>query len=121
MSLALARAPLRKAAFSGARSIPRAQLRSTFRKYTTPPPPPAPKSNKNLLYGLGAVAGVGALAFYFYSNSRSEAETSIKSAVQAAKVKANFVPTKNDYQKVQPGLCGSKLARNLTLFFLQGL
>ena len=95
MFLSLFRAPLRQAALTGTRSIPRAQLRASFRKYSTTPPPAA-KSNTTLWIGLGAVAGVGGLAFYFYENERN----AVKSGIQVAKVKANFAPTKDDYQKV---------------------
>ncbi|RDB16907.1 Cytochrome c peroxidase, mitochondrial [Hypsizygus marmoreus] len=100
MSFSLLRAPLRSAALTSARSVPRAQFRSAFRKYSTTPPPPAQKSSsKTLLLSLGAAAGVGAVAFYYYGDSR-EAVTALKSGVQAAKAKTNFVPTKEDYQKV---------------------
>ncbi|KAG5639032.1 hypothetical protein H0H81_007645 [Sphagnurus paluster] len=95
MSFSLLRAPLRRAAATGARSIPRAQFRSSYRHYSTPPP--EAKSNNNLLIGLGAVAGIGGLSFYYYSSTR---DAELKSGLQAAKVKANFVPTKEDYQKV---------------------
>jgi cytochrome c peroxidase len=98
MSFALLRAPLRKAAFSGA--IPRATFRTSYRKFSTPTPPPAPKrSNNSLFIGIGAAAAVGGLAVYLYSDS-SEAGTAVKSGIQAAKVKTNFVPTKEDYQQV---------------------
>ena len=95
MFLSLFRAPLRQAALTGARSLPKAQFRASFRNYSTTPPPAA-KSNKSIWIGLGAVAGVGGLAFYFYENERN----AVKSGIQVAKVKANFVPTKDDYQKV---------------------
>ena len=82
--------------------LPRTTFRTTFhRKYSeqTTPPPPAPEaksSNTALYFSLGAAA-VGAAGYYFYSTN---AENAVKSGVQAAKVKANFVPTKEDYQKV---------------------
>lgn len=100
MSFALLRAPLRRAAFSGA--IPRATVRTSYRKFSTPTPPPAPKakSNNGLFIGLGAAVAVGGLAVYLYSDS-TETGTAVKSGIQAAKVKANFVPTKEDYQKVR--------------------
>ncbi|KAF5385924.1 hypothetical protein D9615_002607 [Tricholomella constricta] len=99
MSFSLIRAPLRRAAVAGTRSVPRAPFRSSFRHYSTPPPQADSKSSKSLLIGLGAVAGLGGLAYYFYSNAR-EAGTAVKSGVQAAKVQVNFVPTKEDYQQV---------------------
>ncbi|KAF8070078.1 heme peroxidase [Lyophyllum atratum] len=100
MSFSLLRAPLRRAAVAGSRSVPKAQFRSAFRRYSTETPQPATKSNKNLILGLGAVAGIGGLAFYFYTDARSDTETAIKSAVQSAKAKTHFTPTKEDYQKV---------------------
>ncbi|KAF8149457.1 cytochrome c peroxidase [Crassisporium funariophilum] len=93
-------APLRRAA---ARASTKPQFRNTFnRKFSTPPPPgPEAKSSSTGLYlGLGAAAA-GGLAYYFYATtSGKEAGTAIKSGVQVAKVKANFVPTKEDYIKV---------------------
>jgi cytochrome c peroxidase len=50
-----------------------------------------------LYVGIGAVVAAG-VAFYAFSDSGN---TAIKSGVQAAKVKVNFVPTKDDYQKVR--------------------
>ncbi|KAF9467405.1 cytochrome c peroxidase [Collybia nuda] len=99
MSFALLRAPLRKAAFSAA--IPRTAVRTSYRKFSTPTPPPPPKakSNNGLFIGLGAAIAVGGLAVYLYSDS-TETGTAVKSGIQVAKVKANFVPTKEDYQKV---------------------
>ena len=72
---------------------------SGFRKYSTE----APKSSSNglLWAGVGAAA-VGGVAWYLYSSDDAVkgAETALKSGVQSAKVAANFVPTKADYQKV---------------------
>ena len=71
-----------------------------FRKYSTE----APKSSSNTLLwvGLGAAA-VGGVAWYIYSfeDVAKGAETALKSGVQSGKVAANFVPTKEDYQKVR--------------------
>lgn len=106
MSASVLRNPLRTAL---RRSAARpAQFRQTFnRQFSTPPPPPAPaaKSNTALYLTLGAVAA-GGLGYYFLSDSSAakEAGTSVKSGVQAAKVKANFVPTKEDYIKVSRSL-----------------
>ncbi|KAF9073649.1 heme peroxidase [Rhodocollybia butyracea] len=99
MSFSLLRGTIRRNVATG--SLPRAQLRNQLRisarRFSTPPPEaPAPKSNTPLYVGIGAVVAAG-VAFYAFSDSGN---TAIKSGVQAAKVKANFVPTKDDYQKV---------------------
>jgi len=76
-------------------------FRSNFnRTYSTPPPPQGDKSSKGLYVGLGAVAVIGAAYYFYATTSGKEASTAVKSGLQAAKVKANFVPTKNDYIKV---------------------
>jgi len=99
MSFSLLRAPLRKAVFSA--PIPKAQLRTSFRRFSTTPPPPSPKkSSTGLYFGLGAVVAVGGLAVYYYQESGKDASTAVKSAVQVAKAKTPFVPTQADYQKV---------------------
>jgi cytochrome c peroxidase len=99
MSFALLRAPLRKAAFSV--PIPKAQLRTSFRKFSTPPPPPPPKNSKTGLYlGIGAAVAAGGFAYYYFGLSAEEAGTAFKSGVQIAKVATKFVPTQADYQKV---------------------
>ena len=101
-------APLRRSA-AQAPNCNKLLFRNTFsRKYSTPPPSPQPKSGNGLYIGIGvAVAGFG-LAYYYYDTvSGKEAGTAVKSGIQAAKVKVNFVPTKEDYIKV-----------NQTLFFL---
>jgi cytochrome c peroxidase len=71
-----------------------------FRKYSTE----APKSSSNILLwsGLG-VAAAGGVAWYIYGSDADVkvAETALKSGVQSAKVAANFVPSKGDYQKVR--------------------
>lgn len=104
MSFALLRAPLRKAAFS--LPIPRAQLRTSFRKFSTAPPPPAPKkSNTGLFLGLGVAIAAGGFAYYYFEGLGKEAGTAVKAGVQVVKVKANFVPSQADYQKV--GASGS--------------
>jgi len=104
MSFSVFRTSLRSAAANPLRrgALPRAQFRASFnRKFSTPPPPPEAKSSNTILYvGLG-VAAAGGLAYYFYNTeSGKEAGTAVRSGVQAAKVAANFVPTKQDYQKV---------------------
>lgn len=122
MSFSVFRAPLRNAAAANpmrrAARLPRTTFRTTFyRKYseqTTPPPPPAPEaksSNTALYVGIGAAA-VGALAYYFYN---TEAENTLKSGLQIAKVKANFVPTKDDYQKARSSVCQIYLFNVLTV------
>ncbi|KAG1863817.1 heme peroxidase [Suillus subluteus] len=101
MSFAAIRAPLRRQALSA--SFKRAELRtSSFRKYSTEAPPAA-KSNTGLYVGLGAVVLGGGVAYYLYGSSSETGKvtsTALKSAAQSAKVATNFVPTKEDYQKV---------------------
>jgi cytochrome c peroxidase len=92
--------PAHRIVFSASFQSPRAQIRPSFRKFSTTPPPQAPqpqKSNTALYAGLG-VAVVGGLAYYLYSGSDT-ASTTLKSAAQAVKAKA-FTPKKEDYQKV---------------------
>jgi cytochrome c peroxidase len=72
------------------------------RKYSTTTPPPSGKSNTALYVGLGLVVVAGA-GYYVYASSdptAREAATAVKSGVQSAKAIANFVPSKEDYQKV---------------------
>ena len=101
MSFAALRAPVRRAVVS---ATPRAsaRARTTFRKYSTAPTPPPAKSNNAWLFaGLGvALAGAGFYVYSSQSDSARAAGTAVKSTAQAAKSKANFVPTKEDYQKV---------------------
>ena len=63
-----------------------------------------------MLAGLG-IAAVGGIALYVYSSSdtANEAGSALKSGAQSAKVAANFVPTKNDYQKVRVSALVSSL------------
>ncbi|KAJ8076343.1 heme peroxidase [Marasmius tenuissimus] len=103
MSLSFLRAPVKKAAFP--RSLARSSaLRNQFnrtsaiRRYSTEnagSTPPPKSSNTALFAGLG-VAALGGAAYYLMSGSSDP----VKTGVQAAKVKANFVPSKEDYQKV---------------------
>ncbi|KAK1222048.1 heme peroxidase [Marasmius sp. AFHP31] len=103
MSLSFLRAPVKKAAFP--RSLTRSSaLRNQFnrtsaiRRYSTEnagSTPPPKSSNTALFAGLG-VAALGGAAYYLMSGSSDP----VKTGVQAAKVKANFVPSKEDYQKV---------------------
>lgn len=95
------RAPIRRAA-SKASAVPKAQFRSSYRRFSTPStPPPAAKSNTGLFAGVGAVVAVGGLAYYFYgSDAGREAATAVKSGVQGVKAKTNFTPSQADYQKV---------------------
>ena len=106
--LAAIRTPARRVALSPApRSASRsvARLRPAFRKYSTESPPnPEPKSGSNtgLYAALGGIAVAG-LGYFIYTSSDTakEAGTAAKSVGQAAKVAANFVPSKEDYQKVK--------------------
>ncbi|KAK2464341.1 hypothetical protein APHAL10511_003798 [Amanita phalloides] len=105
MSLALLRAPIRRAVVSAA--TPRAAFRSSYRRFTTGTPPPKTSSNTGLYAGLG-IAALAAGAYYFYaiSPSGADAGTAAKSAIQAAKAAAKFSPTKEDYQKVYNRIAG---------------
>ncbi|KAF8971247.1 heme peroxidase [Flammula alnicola] len=104
MSFSAFRYPLRNALRRSAQPF-KAQYRSAFsRKFSTPPPPPpageAKSSSTGLYLGLGAAAAGGLAYYYYYTVSGKEAGTALASGFQAAKVKANFVPTKEDYIKV---------------------
>ncbi|KAI0744161.1 cytochrome c peroxidase [Daedaleopsis nitida] len=84
---------------------PRVAVRNpAFRKYSTEGPSgPAPKSTNTLLIGAAGAAALGGVAFWLFtsnSDSAREAGTALKSGAQAAKAAANFVPSKEDYQKV---------------------
>ncbi|KAI0315688.1 heme peroxidase [Amylostereum chailletii] len=94
------RTPARRVATASSRA-PRASFRSSFRRFSTEAEPSAsaPKSNTTLYAGIGAALALTGAGFYFYSSSDSFG-TNVKSGVQVAKVAANFVPSKEDYQKV---------------------
>lgn len=101
MSFAALRASARRANLvAPAARLQRNAVRNpAFRKYSTEAPKKS--SNAALLGALGAAA-LGGAAFWVYSSSSAsakEAGTALKSGAQAAKVAANFVPTKEDYQK----------------------
>ncbi|KAG9101530.1 heme peroxidase [Ceratobasidium sp. UAMH 11750] len=75
------------------------------RAYSTVPPPSsgggAPWIQLALAAGVGAAGGAFALnTFGGGSDLKREAETAVKGAGRVAKVAANFVPKKEDYQKV---------------------
>ena len=102
MSFAALRASARRVnVAASAGRLPRTALRNpAFRKYSTEAPK---KSSNAALIGAVGVAALGGAAFWVYassSDSAKEAGTAFKSGAQAAKVAANFVPTKEDYQKV---------------------
>ncbi|KIY67923.1 class II peroxidase [Cylindrobasidium torrendii FP15055 ss-10] len=85
-TLRRARAPIRAAALA---SAPRSATfaRAAFRRYSTEPEPPK-KGNTALYIGLTAAAlGVG--AYFIYTSDESPLG-----------VKATYVPTREDYQKV---------------------
>jgi cytochrome c peroxidase len=95
-----AAAPLRRAAIAQAPNCNRALFRNAFnRKYSTPPPPQT-KSSTGLYVGVAAVVALGVAYYYYDTVSGKEAGTAVKSGIQAAKVKVNFVPSKEDYIKV---------------------
>ena len=97
------RAPARR---SGLVATPRVAARSTmrmrsFRKYSTESTQsPKPESSNTWLYASIGGAALVSAGYYVYSTSDS-AKTAAKSTGQAIKVKTNFVPTKEDYQKVR--------------------
>jgi cytochrome c peroxidase len=97
--------PLRRTA-AQAPNCNKILLRNTFsRKYSTPPPSsspsPQPKSSAGLYVGVGAaVIGLGLAYYYVDTVSGKETGTAVKSGIQAAKVKVNFVPSKQDYINV---------------------
>ncbi|KAG6874511.1 hypothetical protein C0995_010421 [Termitomyces sp. Mi166 len=95
MSFSLLRNPIRRAAVVGIRATPRvnATFRASFRYNSTAAPTPK-KSNVGLYLGIAALAVAGG-SFYYFSDA-SNAGT----AQSGAQAKANFVPTKEDYQKV---------------------
>lgn len=103
MSFSVFRAPLRnttaaslrRVAIAQAPSCNRVLFRNTFsRKYSTPPP--QAKSGTGLYIGVGAVVALG-LGYYYYDTVISkEAGKAVQSGIPA---KA-FVPTKEDYIKV---------------------
>ncbi|KAI0645765.1 cytochrome c peroxidase [Trametes meyenii] len=105
MNYAALRASARRlgSAAPAARASRTALRNPAFRKYSTEVPPPPKKSSNAALFGILGAAAVGGAAFWVYtsnSDSAREAGTAVRSGVQAAKVAANFVPTKEDYQKV---------------------
>ncbi|TCD68259.1 heme peroxidase [Steccherinum ochraceum] len=103
MSLAALRNTLRRSALNTSARAARPVFRQgAVRRLTTETPTPK-KSNNNLLYGGIGAAVIGGVAFYVYtsnSDTAKEAGTAVRSGAQVAKVAANFVPTKEDYQKV---------------------
>lgn len=114
--LAALRAPARRAAFAGApRASVRTSTRTAFRKYSTAP---EGKSSNTLLYaGLGGVvlAGTGYYIYASSSDTAKEAGTAVKSAAQSAKAAVNFVPSKEDYQKVNIFFSQFRLGSNYFL------
>lgn len=106
MAFNVLRVPARRAVASV--SVPKAQLRTSLRRYTTEATPHAPKGGSNvaLFAGLGAAA-LGGIGYYLYSsdsNTAKETVSSLKGGVQVSKAKANFTPSKEDYQKVRARL-----------------
>lgn len=97
MSFASAvRAPVRRAFCAASTRRAGAQVRASFRTFSTEAPPPPPKQNFGLYAGLGAVAVAAGGVAYYLLNASSES-TPAKSTVTPA---TKFVPTKADYEKV---------------------
>lgn len=88
-----------------ARPATRGFATSNLLRNAAPESSSAPKSSSNLPLFLGAGAlvagGIGYWVFTSDSSTAKEAATAGKSAAQAVKAKTNFVPTKEDYQKVR--------------------
>ncbi|OBZ70799.1 Cytochrome c peroxidase, mitochondrial [Grifola frondosa] len=102
MSFSAFRAVARKASLAApaARNSRVALRNPAFRKYSTEAPK---KTSNTVLFAALGVGVAGGVAWYVYasdSNTAKEAGTALKSGAQSAKVLANFVPTKDDYQKV---------------------
>ena len=98
--------PLRRTATQAPTNCNKILFRNSFnRKYsTTPPPSPQakPGPGPGLYVAVGAaVVGFGLAVYYFDTITGKEAGTAVKSGIQAAKVKVNFVPKKEDYIKVR--------------------
>jgi hypothetical protein len=86
------RAPIRRAAFTA--SFPKARPRPSFRFYSTNPGPPLPR-RPTFLTGLGIAIGVvGSVILYSYNTEKA-------AGAVTSKVKANYKPTPEDYQKVR--------------------
>lgn len=111
MSLSTLRTPLRRvvagtpARLSKPQTLSRNPAFKRWNSSSSAPPPNANASSKNGIYaGIGAATIIGAFAFYtMMSNgdgAAAKATNAAKSGAQAAKVAANFVPSKEDYQKV---------------------
>jgi len=93
------------ASCSKARPASRGFATSRIARSAAPEGASAPKSGSNLplLLGVGALVAGGGV--YWLLNSDSDAAktaaSGAKGAAQVAKVAANFVPTKEDYEKVR--------------------
>jgi len=70
-------------------SLPKSELRASFRRFSTEPP--KPKSTAP--YAALGVAAAGGIAYYYYYSIATNAGAS-------AIVKAEFKPTREDFQKV---------------------
>ncbi|KAH7108028.1 cytochrome c peroxidase [Auriculariales sp. MPI-PUGE-AT-0066] len=109
------RAPARRATFTNLASCSKARSVAT-RGFATSravrnaaPEQPKSSNNSTLFIGLGALVAGGA-AYYFLtsdSDAAKAAASGAKGAAQVAKVAANFVPTKADYDKVYAKIADS--------------
>ncbi|KAI4517710.1 heme peroxidase [Schizophyllum commune Loenen D] len=96
------RQPLRAASRQIARPSTRnaaPAFRASFRRFNSTEAPKPPKSNTGLYAGIAGGALLAGIGFYYYSQGMNPL-TAAKSGAQAAKVATNFVPSKEDYQKV---------------------
>ena len=105
MSQAFARLrqPLRAASRQIARPSTRnaaPTFRASFRRFNSTEAPKPPKSDTGLYAGIAGGALLAGIGFYYYSQGMNPL-TAAKSGAQAAKVATNFVPSKEDYQKVR--------------------
>lgn len=98
MSFAALRASARRTTASAVRVSPRVAVRNAaLRRYATESaPPPPPKSSNVVLFGALGAAALATGAFFVFSSSDEATKDSSKSGIHAA----NYVPTKEDYQKV---------------------
>jgi cytochrome c peroxidase len=95
-------------AFAAARAAPArataTPFRNTaFRGYSTAPEAGKSSGGSSALWwglGIATLAGAGGYVYYSDSDVAKEAGTAAKSGAQIAKAAVNFVPTKEDYQKV---------------------
>ena len=77
-------------------------FRTSVRWNTTGTAPPKSGSNSTLygVIGVAAIAGAGYWVYTSQDDTARSAKSTLKEGAQIAKSAANYVPTKEDYQKV---------------------